>query len=46
MEVGAVGEKYAEILSGLQEGEIVVVSGIDGLKAGQKVEANMEEGEE
>lgn len=44
--VGAVGEKYAEILSGLQEGDIVVVSGIDGLKAGQKVEANMEEGEE
>ena len=44
--VGAVGEKYAEILSGLQEGDIVVVSGIDGLKEGQKVEANMEEGEE
>lgn len=45
VEVGAVGEKYAEILSGLQEGDIVVVSGIDGLKKGQKVEANMEEGE-
>ena len=43
---GAVGEKYAEILAGLQEGDIVVVSGIDGLKEGQKVEANMEEGEE
>lgn len=44
--VGAIGEKYAEILSGLQEGDVVVVSGIEGLKAGQKVEANLEEGEE
>ena len=44
--VGAVGEKYAEILSGLEIGDIVVVSGIDGLKNGQKVEANMEEGED
>lgn len=43
--VGAIGDRYAEILSGLNEGDVVVVSGIDGLKSGQKVEANMEEGE-
>lgn len=41
---GAEGEKYVEILSGVNEGEIVVVSGVDGLNEGQKVEAVMEEG--
>lgn len=41
---GAEGERYVEILSGVSEGEIVVVSGVDGLKEGQKVEAVMEEG--
>lgn len=41
---GAGGERYVEVLSGVNEGEIVVVSGVDGLNEGQRVEAVMEEG--
>lgn len=42
VQLGAIGSEYAEILSGVYEGEMVVTSGTEGLKPGQKVVANME----
>lgn len=44
VKIGAVNKEYAEVLSGLKEGEIVVTSGVDGLSEGEKVRINgMEE---
>lgn len=42
VQLGGIGSEYAEILSGVYEGEMVVTSGTEGLKPGQKVVANME----
>lgn len=41
--VGAINDRYAEILEGIQLGETVVVSGINGLREGQLVSVNMED---
>ena len=43
VQLGAVGSDYAEILSGVSDGELVVTSGTEGLKARQKVFVNMED---
>ena len=41
--VGADDGEYAEVLDGLQEGDIVIVSGTDGLESGTKAEVEIEE---
>lgn len=43
VKTGVMTEDFVEILSGVSEGETVVISGVEGLKSGQKVKANMED---
>ena len=43
IEAGADDDKYVEILSGLAEGEIVVVSGKEGLEEGLNVKVTLDE---
>lgn len=43
VEIGIVDQKYCEIVSGLEPGEVVIVSGKEGLKEGMNVEVNIEE---
>ncbi len=41
--IGAVGSGYVEIVAGVREGEIVVSSGWESLRAGQKVDVDLED---
>ncbi len=41
--VGAIGSGYAQIISGVQEGETVVATGWESLKSGQKVDVELED---
>ena len=43
--VGANDGEYAEVLEGLQEGDIVIVSGTDGLETGTKADVAIKEAE-
>ncbi len=38
VQVGSIGDNYAEILAGVKEGETVVISGWETLEDGQRVE--------
>lgn len=40
IKIGAASKEYVEVLSGLNEGEIVVTSGVDGLSEGERVRIN------
>ncbi len=42
VKVGSIGDDYAEILEGVKEGDIVVMSGWESLEDGQRVEVDME----
>lgn len=41
--IGAVGSGYVEIVAGVREGEIVVSSGWESLRSGQKVDVDLED---
>lgn len=41
--IGAVGSGYVEILSGVREGDIVVATGWESLRSGQKVDVDLED---
>lgn len=43
VELGAYTDDYVEVLSGITAGEIVVISGVEDLKVGQKVEIDTED---